>query len=263
MIASCVALGAAALALSGCGGSDASPAASPVEASTSPSPTAYSLDDRETFLATGPDCDTFQGWYQQFPADKDGLTALRYIEACNEAPAPVLNDDIYAGSNDRMLEALLAPAVTGPSRAAAHDAIAQGVCSMFDDGSKSLWLVADTVRDYGGTTEDYRAVVASAVDQCASNADDLKLFTTDDVLGATDSLTKALRDVGADLSSFSSAGGGSGGQVSALAAVACQSARDGDGADNGFFVSTLLDISEADGNQISAQALDLFCPNLA
>ena len=245
--------------LTSCGGqSQESTADGSAAEATDAAPT-YSLDDRQSFLAAGPSCEELTNWYEQFPADTDGLTALRYIETCNEAPQPVLDHDIYAGSNERMLEALLAPEVQGESRATAHWAIAKGVCEMFTDDQKSLWLVGSDVRDYGGTSQDYAAVVDAAVEECPSNADDLTLFETKDVLGTTTAYVTTLRKAGADLSGF---GPDPDDQVAALAAVACTSTRDGE-EDNGFFFATMLGVDDATGNQLADQALAAFCPQLA
>lgn len=259
--------GLVALLLAGCGGSDDAAEATrdASRAPTSPTETPteqviYSLDDREEFLATGPSCDELGAWYEQFPADTDGLTALRFIEACHEAPPPVLNRDIYAGGNERLLRALLDPAVTGESRATAHWAIAKGVCRMFTSDQKSLWLVASQVRDYGGTAADYRAVVDEAVAECPSNADDLKLFSTRDVLKTTTEFTQTLRDAGADLATF---GADPDDQIAGLAAVACASARDGDSAGNGFFFATLLDVDEGTGTTLAADAVNGYCPQFS
>jgi len=258
---------AAALILSACGGQAEEPSArdsatptTPATSAVTPSDQAsYSLEDREGFLATGPSCEELKGWYEQFPADTDGLTALRYIEACSEAPAPVLNHDIYPGENERLLEALLAPNVTGESRATAHWAIAKGVCEMFSGGQKSLWLVGSDVRDYGGTPQDYAAVVDTAVDECPSNADDLTLFGTKDVLGTTTDYIATLRKSGADLSGF---GPDPDDQVAALAGVACTTVRDGD-EDNAFFFSLMLDVNETEGQRLADAALAAYCPQFA
>lgn len=252
-------LAAAAGILTACGGPADSTAEPEAETSASATPS-YALEDRETFLATGPGCEELEAWYDQFPADTDGLTALRYIEACNEAPQPVLDRNIYAGSNERMLEALLQPEVSGKSRATAHWAIAKAACEMFSSDQKSLWLVGSDVRDYGGTAEDYAAVIDAAVQECPSNADDLTLFATDDVLSTTTELIQSLRRSGADLGSF---GADPDDQVAGLAAVACKSARDGDAEGNGFFFATLLDVDAPTGEALASEAVRAFCPRWA
>lgn len=247
-------LAAAALALlvlSGCGDDQS---ASPTGAESA-SPT-YSLEDREGFLASGPDCDELRGWYEQFPADKDGETALRFVEQCQEAPAPLLDGTIYAAGNDRLVKALFADGVTGESRAVAHRDLALAVCSMFDDGTRSLHEVHRTVRDFGGSPEDYAATVDAAVAECPSNADDLRLFETDDVIGATDELTARMRAAGADLTLYGD------NEVAGLAAVTCASLRDGDSlSEASMLFSATVDFDEQAGTALGEQAVELFCPS--
>lgn len=257
------------LVAAGCGGDSPPEQDEPVAASETPSQTpsepsaapSYALADRTEFLASGPTCEELKGWYEQFPVDTDGATALRYIEQCHEAPQPVLSGDIYAGSNERMLAALLEPEVTGESRAAAHRALAQGVCKMFADGSKSLWLVGSTTRDYGGIPKDYQAVVGEAVAACPSSASDLQLFSTPDVIKTTTLYRQALDSAGADLLAFGS-GPEADDQIAALAAVSCQSAHDGEFEGTGFFISTLVDVPESVGDDLALRALELYCPEL-
>jgi hypothetical protein len=264
------------LAASSCGGDapnavegEPSATSETTSASTSVSPSAtssavpsYSLSDREEFLASGPMCEQLKTWYESFPADTDGATALRYVEQCQEAPQPVLSGDVDTSSDDLLLKALFKPAISGESRAAAHRAVGQGVCEMFADDAKSLWLVGSTVRDYGGTPADYQAVVVEAAAACPSSASDLELFSTGDVLKATTSFRQALETAGADLLGFGS-GPEADNQISGLAAVACQSARDGQFDGTGFFFSTLVGVSESVGDTLASRALELYCPEQA
>lgn len=239
-----------ALLLAGCA-DDSTPAAS------EPSETAatFSLDDREEFLAGGPSCEELQGWYEQFPADTDGLTALTYTEECAEAPPALLEGDVYAGSNPRILEALLAPDVTGPSRALAHETLGEAACGVLAKGEKSLYAVAQSVADVGGQPDDYRAVIDSALEQCPDKEDVLTLFSTDDVLGATDDYEDALLEAGAPRTLL-----GSGGEVAALASVVCDGLRAGDDIrTTSLLLGMLLDSDEA-GDQLAVKAGELFCP---
>lgn len=231
----------------------------PPQATSTPTedPT-YALADRETFLATGPDCDALQNWYEQFPADTDGATALRYIEQCQEAPAPVLDGSIFPGSNERLMRALFAPEVAGPSRAAAHEAVARGVCDLFGTGTRSMHLIGTTVKDFGGTPKDYAAVVDASLRQCPSSKADLTVFTTRDVLSATAKYKKALKDAGADLTLAASDE-----EIAALAAVTCISLRDGESMDSASLLLTSFVDSDSEASRLGALGADLFCPAYA
>ncbi len=238
--------------LTACGGSGGEePEAAPSKAPT------YSLDDRASFLAAGPDCEELTGWYAQFPADTDPETAVALVAACGTLPKAFLDDPDRVSVSPLLLETLLDDSgvtVDPTARTVALQLLAHSACDSFDADSKSLWQLQNDIIDVGGSAKDYPPVVKLAQARCPEHKDDLGMFDTPNPMAAATKLRRFIEG------SYTVPPAGDS-EYAGLAGVTCSYLRRGESLASASMLLEYLPTQSGQGEKIGRRAAELFCPS--
>lgn len=250
-LAATLALGVAACGGTGGGGTAAG--------TPSPTPTQYALADRAEFLAAAPSCDALTSWYAQFPADTDVETAVANVTTCGTLPKPFIGNADRVGVNDELMTALLGKGdvpVDPAARQVALTVLAGQACDNFGSNSKSLYQVEQDALDAGGTKADYAPIVKLASTKvCPEYKEDFSVFSSADPVADAVALRRYLKSNWSVPPAEDS-------EYAAMAAVTCQSLRDGDSLTQASILFEYLPVnSTGHGTTIGRWAAEKFCPS--